>query len=137
MVVSEQPTPPHLSPTSWSNPVYTYNALILLTIIVSIILLWFESLRVREAVTRMCRQICEQSAMQLLDQTVTLVSLSVKRSASGRFHVHRIYQFEVSSNGADRFAAYVAMRGRIVDTIRIDSEEGMSTIYPAPADTIH
>jgi len=116
---------------------YTTKSVLLLTVPVIIILVWYESLRIRESVTRMCRQICKKSELQLLDQTVSLASLSCKRAGDGRLYLYRIYRFEVSSNGIDRFAGYVTMAGKHVETIRIDGEDGMTTIYPSSPDTIH
>lgn len=110
---------------------YSLSSLLLLFGLAAIILLWYESLRVREAVTDMCRQVCEKCDLQLLDQTVSLTSITVRRAASGYPYIHRIYQFEVSTNGADRFAGYVAMSGKHVEAIQIDSDEGMTTIYPS------
>ncbi len=116
---------------------YTLNTVLLLAVLVVIILVWYESLRIRESVTRMCGRICEKSGLQLLDQTVSLVSVSCKRAGNGWLYLYRIYQFEVSSSGVDRFAGYVTMSGRCVETIRIDSEDGMTTIYPSSPDLIH
>jgi len=109
---------------------YSVNSVLFLAIIIVIILIWFESLRVRESVTRMCRELCEKSDLQLLDQTVSLASISLRRSVSRRTFLHRIYHFEVSSNGSDRFAGYVSLAGRTVEAVQIDSPEGMTTIYP-------
>jgi hypothetical protein len=110
---------------------YTFNSLLILVAIIAVILFWYESLRVRESVTHMCRQICEKCNLQLLDQTVSLISIRIRRSASGYPFLYRVYQFEVSNNGVDRFSGYVAMSGRLVEAVQIDSNEGMTTIYPA------
>jgi hypothetical protein len=110
---------------------FSFSSLLILIAIVAVILFWHESLRVREAVTQMCRQICEKCNLQLLDQTVALTSISIRRTASGYPFLYRIYQFEVSNDGADRFTAYVAMAGKQVEAVQIDSNEGMTTIYPA------
>jgi len=110
---------------------FSFSALLILLAITAIILFWYESLRIREAVTLMCRQVCEKCGLQLLDQTVSLASISFRRSPSGYPLLHRVYEFEVSDNGADRFPGYVAMSGRHVEAIQIDSNEGMTTIYPS------
>lgn len=109
---------------------FSSGPLLLLALLVLVLLVWYESLRFREAVTKMCGQICEQSGLQLLDQTVSLTSLSVRRSPLNRFQIYRIYQFDVSTSGADRRPGYVAMAGKYVEAIQIEDEEGMMTIYP-------
>lgn len=109
---------------------YTLNSLLFLCVIAAIVLFWFESLRVREYVTLKCRQLCETSGLQLLDQTVALVSISVARSISRRLQIRRIYRFEVSNNGADRLNGYITMLGTGIEAIQVDDHDGMTTIYP-------
>ena len=115
---------------------YSVNSVLFLSAIICVVLVWFEALRVREAVTRMCRELCEKSSLQLLDQTVSLASISLKHTVSRHLFLHRIYQFEVSSNGSDRFTGYVSLAGRTVEAIQIDSADGMTTIYPPPVGQI-
>lgn len=110
---------------------FSFNSLIILLVIAAVILVWHESLRVRESVTQMCRKVCDKCNLQLLDQSVSLTSVSIRRSASGYPFLYRIYEFEVSNNGADRFNGYIAMSGKYVEAIQIDSNEGMTTIYPS------
>ncbi len=116
---------------------YTLNSFLLLGAIVIIMLLWFESLRVRERVTRICRELCEKSELQLLDQTVALSSISANRSIRGHWHLRRIYQFEVSNNGADRYRGYITLLGTSIEAIQIDNPDGMTTIYPTVPGQIH
>jgi len=116
---------------------YTLNSFLLLAGIGAIILYWYESLRIREHVTRMCRELCEKSDLQLLDQTVALASIGITRSRHKRWLVRRVYQFEVSGNGADRLIGYITLTGGSVEAIQIDSPDGMTTIYPTLPGQIH
>ncbi len=113
------------------------NSLFVLGLIGGVILFWFESLRVREFIVKMCRAICKESDLQLLDQTVSLNAISVKRSIDGWPYIHRVYQFEVSTNGSDRLIGYVTLIGKRVKAIQIDGTDGMSTIYPHKQERIH
>ena len=110
---------------------YSSGALLLLALLAVILLFWYESLRIREAVTAMCRKICERTGVQLLDQSVSLASISIRRSPRNRLHVYRVYQFDVSTSGADRRPGYVILAGKSVEAIHVEEEEGMVTIYPA------
>ena len=116
---------------------YTLNSFLLLTAIAGIFLVWFESLRIRERVVRACRNLCERSELQLLDQTVALTSVSLMRSASGHRQLRRVYQFEVSDNGMDRHRGYITLAGANIEAIQIDGTDGMTTIYPALPGSIH
>jgi len=109
----------------------------MLSTIVAVILLWYESLRFREQITRLCRNLCEQSDMQLLDQSVSLTGITVARNRFGRWQLRRVYQFAVSHNGADRFSGYVTLLGSVVEAIQIDNQDGMSTLYPTQPGQIH
>jgi hypothetical protein len=113
------------------------NSLLILGLLAGIILYWVESLRIREFIIKMCRKICKKSELQLLDQTVSLDSLSLRRSISGWPCIHRVYQFEVSTNGADRLPGYVTLTGRIVRTVQIEGIDGMTTIYPHKQERVH
>ena len=116
---------------------FTLNSLLMLSTIVAVILLWYESLRFREQVTRMCRELCDQSEMQLLDQSVSLSSVSLARNRYGRWQIRRVYQFAVSHNGADRHNGYVTLLGSVAEAIQIDNADGMSTLYPTRPGQLH
>ncbi|MGK0298845.1 MAG: hypothetical protein ACI9XC_002469 [Gammaproteobacteria bacterium] len=113
------------------------NSLLILALLAGIILYWVESLRFREFIIKMCKKICKESELQLLDQTVSLGSISIRRSNNGWPYIHRIYQFEVSTNGADRLPGYVTLTGSMVTTVQIDGIDGMTTIYPHKQESVH
>ena len=77
------------------------------------VLVWFffDSLRVREKATVLCRQACDYARVQFLDDTVALVRLGVCRSEQGLVW-RRIYQFEyLDDRSVDSFTQY-ALRGK-------------------------
>ena len=116
---------------------YTVNSLLILCGLVAIIIFWFESLRIREQMMRACRELCEKSGVQLLDQTVAQTSLSFARSAGGGWQLRRIYRFEVSNNGADRAFGYITLLGAVIEAIQIDNADGVTTIYPTLPGRLH
>ena len=101
----------------------------LILIILIVVFIWFESLRVREIVIEHCKHLCREANLQLLDQTVALVSLSLKRTGKGSVALLRKYQFEVSENGIDRVSGFVTLLGsRIIET-RLEGPEGINTFH--------
>ena len=53
--------------------------------------------------------------MQLLDQTVALQRLRIRRGDDGRLHWLRRYRFELSTNGSDRHTdRWIVMQDRLV-----------------------
>ncbi len=115
----------------------TLDTVFLLVIIVIVALIWFESLRMRELVIRHCKQLCRETNLQLLDQTVSLISLSLQRTGSGNLGLQRKYQFEVSENGVDRYSGFVTSLGNSIIESRLDGPENQSTFLQSKSKTLH
>ncbi len=109
---------------------------LLLTIVV-ISFIWFESLRVREMVINHCHRLCKETELQLLDQTVSLVSISLKRDANGNLRLLRKYQFEVSENGVDRYSGYVTSLGSRIIESRLEGPDGHNTFHQSKPTSLH
>ena len=104
----------------------TISLLFLLVIIISI---WYETLRLREHVLVKCRQVCRESDLQLLDQTIALTVLSVRRAPGTWFSLYRCYGFEYSTNGTDRLRGYVDLLGRRIVAVRLEDVAGTTVYY--------
>jgi len=113
------------------------TALILLAIVTLILLFWFETLRMREYVIRRCKSTCEAAGLQLLDQSVALNSISMKRDRNGRWRVHRSYQFHVSENGTDRYPGSIILTGNRIEAVHIEGESGTTTLHQERPMRIH
>jgi len=75
---------------------------------------WWDSLQKRELALRAARRVCEQAAVQLLDDTVALRKMALRRDPELRARVYREYSFEYSSVGDDRQAGRVYLLGNKV-----------------------
>ncbi len=86
---------------------------------------WFfmDSLRVREIAIGLCRQACNRSGVQFLDDTVSVARIGLQRDGHARLKVKRMYQFEFSGSGNDRRAGYVVMCGSEVQALHLDWPE--------------
>ena len=102
--------------------------LALLLLVFLVILLWYETFKIREFVLLKCRQTCQESGLQLLDQTIALATLSLKRTPDGLVNIYRCYGFEYSTNGTDRLRGYVDLLGRKIVSVRLEDAEG-KTVY--------
>jgi hypothetical protein len=78
------------------------NGLLLLLLISALIWFWLDSRRAHEFGVGLCRHLCEKHAVILLDETVTLDKLKLRRNASGRIVFERTYRFEYSDDIALR-----------------------------------
>lgn len=100
----------------------------MLLLLIFLIYIWYETFRLREHVLIKCKQVCRDSKLQLLDQTIALAALSIKKTPGGRFHLYRCYGFEFSVNGTERLRGFVDMMGNNISAIRLEDAEG-TTIY--------
>jgi thiamine biosynthesis lipoprotein len=122
---------------SESYTVLTIENISLLLAIVIISLVWFESLRVREMAIRHCHRLCRETNLQLLDQTVSLVSISLRRAETGTMKVLRKYQFEVSENGVDRYSGYITLLGSRIIESRLEGPDGLNTFHQSDPYRLH
>jgi Protein of unknown function (DUF3301). len=107
----------------------------LLTILlVSLALFWFwsDSLRARERALRACDNACTELHVQLLDQTVALSALGLRRGRTGRIHLERVYTFEFSADGVARCKGWAALRGTTVEYVHMDHPGGGTFLEQAP-----
>jgi len=105
-----------------------HDALLLLFAVAAAVLAWYEALRMREYVIQRCAVICEGAGLQLLDETVTLAALNLKRDTRGRLRLHRRYQFEVSETGADRLRGWIALTGLALEHVYIEGTDGATIL---------
>jgi hypothetical protein len=62
--------------------------------------------------------------VQLLDQTVALAKIRLRRNPSGRLLLARTYSFEFSVNGGQRCGGTALLLGQQVDYFHMDHPEG-------------
>lgn len=89
-----------------------FDMLILLALGASVVL-WMEFSVWRERAVRAARSLCQRYQVQLLDETVGLRRLRLRR-VTGRLRVERCYDFEVSLDGSDRRPGQLWMIGQVV-----------------------
>ncbi|MGA9852768.1 MAG: DUF3301 domain-containing protein [Gammaproteobacteria bacterium] len=100
---------------------------------------WNDSLQARERMTVTCTRICNDMRLQFLDETVALARLQLTRTAGGWLAWHRLYVFEFSESGSDRWKGRALLTGRRVESVQLDNPEGITILSgaaPASADTI-
>lgn len=73
---------------------------------------WWQAHAVREQALQMARKRCRELEVQLLDDTVALRGLWLRRGDDGAVHWWRSYLFEFTATGDDRYPGSVEMLGR-------------------------
>ena len=104
--------------------------------LVGVTWLAMDNLRAREAAIEAARCACAGDGVQLLDDTVMMVSLRIRRGEGGRAVLRRVYQFEFSDTGNNRLAGAVTLAGPRVDTLYLEPHRfgtGVAERGPLPS----
>jgi hypothetical protein len=98
------------------------DTLILLVGIALLLWFWQESLRARELAIRAAQELCNRQNLQLLDATVMLSGLRLRRATAGHIALQRTYQFEYSRDGDVRQRGFVLLLGLRLETAGLAAE---------------
>lgn len=88
---------------------------------------WLDSIKVRELGVRSARDTCRREGVQLLDDTVAIRSVSLARDDRGHVALRRVYDFEYSGSGDDRFRGSVMLLGREVVLLDVGRHREVQT----------
>lgn len=83
----------------------------LLTLLIAGAWFWIDSIDKRETALKIGRQLAERCHLQFLDETVACSRVGFARDSNGRMQFHRTYTFDVSSQGLERMACHLQLRG--------------------------
>jgi hypothetical protein len=86
-------------------------ALVLLIIVAVLLLAWSAARGAAEEARRHARDICSRHRVQLLDQSVALRQVRLRRGEDGRMRLQRTYEFAYSAHGDDRQLGRLALLG--------------------------
>lgn len=112
--------------------------LLLLLMLLAVAGSWLTLSRARDKAIQEARSRCYQHGLQLLDETVGLSGLRLRR-ISGRRVMERRYSFEVSIDGNDREAGHLWMIGNVMTALILPTielytpEQGDASSPHAPA----
>lgn len=83
---------------------------------------WLNSRRAHEFSLEICRHICEQNQALLLDETVSLKKIRLRRGRSGHMQFERCFQFEYCYDEAHRLSGDVLILGLTPLEINFDGQ---------------
>lgn len=96
------------------------NTLLLLVLLGLMLWFWQDSLRARERAREASALACQRSGVQLLDDTVALERLWLRRDRDGRLRLERVYLFEFTDTGATRRLGRLVMLGDRVEVLHME-----------------
>jgi hypothetical protein len=92
---------------------------VLIGVLVLAVVYWWRSLAAREVALRAARRHCDRLGLQLLDDTVALRGVWLKRNADGQPSIWRAYAFEFSATGGERYQGRIVMLGDRVEGVQL------------------
>jgi hypothetical protein len=90
--------------------------LLLLALLAGLLWFWQSTLQARELALRAARDACLNQGLQLLDGTVALYRVGLRRT-TGRLLLQRTFQFSYSIGGDDRNTGFVITSGNHVEHV--------------------
>ncbi len=84
---------------------------------------WRDSLGAREQARAASSRACQQSGLQLLDDTVALERLWWRRDHDGRLKLERLYLFEFTDTGLIRRIGSVLLVGWRVEVLCLEGQD--------------
>ena len=97
--------------------------LFIFLLITGSIVAWWQLMQGRQKARRAAGQVCRNHGLQLLDDTVSLSSVTWSRDGSGP-RIMANYSFEFATNGARRRSGVATMGFPSSLTVTLDLEEG-------------
>lgn len=91
-----------------------------LSLLALLYLFWNRQQQARIKALSAVRRHCAEEDVQLLDDTLQLVSMAVRNGPGGR-RLHRTYRFEFSSTGDERYEGQIILAGRSVIGLRLQT----------------
>ena len=81
---------------------------------------WHDTMQAREQAVLLGKRHCQNDGLQLLDETVSLSSLKVRRDRDGHMMFRRVYEFEFSDNGDNRRLGSITLLGRHAESVQLE-----------------
>jgi predicted ATPase len=100
--------------------------MLLLLVLCAIVILWLKLTSARERAMSEARAQCERYGLQLLDESVGLRAVRIRR-VDGLRRIERGYSFEVSTDGDDRAQGRLWMIGSSMTELSLPTIEVTST----------
>lgn len=95
--------------------------LLVLTLLISLALAWWQNLKKRELALMQVRRYCKQQGLQLLDESIALKRARFRRDTqSGQLQLERCYFFEFTSTGDERYQGWVVLHGARIHSLEVE-----------------
>lgn len=111
--------------------------MVVAAVVLGIIWFWHASMSAREHANGAAREACERLKLVMLDGTVAITRLWMRRDADGRLRLERTYGFEYTDDGHRRLRGFVVTLGPRVVSVGLASATNVGPPAPPPTGTRH
>ncbi len=73
---------------------------------------WWHLMGIRNLALMLSKSHCKKLGLQLLDESLVMKKIRLKRADSGSIQVARVYGFEFTSTGSQRYSGEIALLGK-------------------------
>ena len=82
---------------------------------------WWDTVRTQEIARSAGKHSCQKNSVQFLDDSVERKRQWLRRNSEGRIQLCRLYFFEFTSDGSERYQGRIVMFGQAVREIELDA----------------
>lgn len=104
----------------------------LVTTVVIIAALFWRSHGIRERALVYTRKYCQREQVEFLDDTVGLEKITLQRDSHDRLRITRIYRFEFTVTGGERYQGHTLVMGGVVHRVDLPPHR-----YTPPPEQLH
>lgn len=90
-------------------------------ILAAVIWYWLETMKIKEAAYQAARNACVNANVTFLDDSVAIHKFRIFRDTNGNFKARRIYHFEFTSDGSQRYHGEIHLVGKRIDHVELDA----------------
>ncbi|MDJ0657607.1 MAG: DUF3301 domain-containing protein [Xanthomonadales bacterium] len=95
---------------------------VLLVLLLAAAWLWMDTTSARDLARARAGKACADLGVQLLDQTVALASTRIARNQGQNLVLDRVFRFEFSESGSERFPGEIQVVGGLAGWITLEGE---------------
>ena len=98
----------------------TLEALAWITFLAALFSFWWHSDRIKSLAMQRVYQVCKEQQLQLLDQTMVLKGISLKRNDAGIVGIQRRNEVEFTTTGEKRHRGCVKLLGNAILSLELE-----------------
>ncbi|MCB1663674.1 MAG: DUF3301 domain-containing protein [Pseudomonadales bacterium] len=84
---------------------------------------WWHAYGIKQTALQQTKAYCQKMDLQMLDESIALNRVTIKRDSNGHINFIRVFRFEFASTGDERYQELTTMHGRHCQNIHLDAHK--------------